>query len=735
MALRNQKKKYDIIVAGGGFSGVCAAISAARLGRRVALLNNRSSIGGNAGVEGYICVNGATGTQEFNFFAREPGIVEEIILENMHRNPDGNRWIWDALLIDRIQAEPNLDLYLNTTVISAAVENGHICSLTAIGTQEESETEFYADMFIDDTGDGTLAALAGCEFRYGREARSEFGEKIAPEKADKWVLPSTMIFYGKDVGHPVKYQAPSFALDVHKTKLLENRILPENDFYHNFWYYELDGDLDQTADYAKILDDQRAFIYGVWDYIKNSGKFRSENFDLEYVSSMPAKRESRRILGDYLLTENDLVNQTQFDDPIAYGGWSIDLHALEGIYSDDIQNRHYILNGIFQIPYRSCYAKDADNLFLCGRSLSVTHVAHGSTRLIATLGMIGEAVAAAAHLCISHKTTNRGLYKNHLPELKQTLLRMGHTMFGERFAAPDDLARSAKITASSVAPCASGSPESFLRLDWDAAICLPSCRDTLTMRIFAKAAEQTKLSYTVFIAANDFSYAPNIPVASGTLSVPACEEGQWLEFTEAVPGNRYLFVCFERNPAVSIGRTSETLPGVLCLLRKEINNPCVYSAMTRTVKSSMWRRTPYAFTFSCPGNEIYSPDNLTNGYLNPYNGTNLWVSAEDAPGQYVEVGFGKTVTVSRLELTFDADPDRRLRNSVPSDISVIPQLIADFDVAVCTEGNWQIVREVRGNYQRICRVPLSSMKCDRLLVIIRGTNGVRRAAITALSVY
>lgn len=735
MALNKQQKEYDIIIAGGGFSGICAAVTAARLGRRTALINNRSAIGGNAGPEGFICVNGATGTQEFNFFAREPGIVEEILLENMHRNPDGNRWIWDALLIEKIHAEPTLDLYLNTTVTSAEIRNGHIISLTATGSQDETETVFFADMFIDDTGDGTLAALAGCEFRYGREARSEFGEMIAPEEADRWVLPSTMIFYGKDAGHPVSYQAPSFALDIRKTKLLQNRILPENDFHHNFWYYELDGDLDQTADYAKILEDQRAFVYGIWDYIKNSGKFRSENYDLEYVSSMPAKRESRRIIGDYILTGNDIVDQKEFEDPIAYGGWSIDLHALEGIYSDDIQNRHYILNGIFQIPYRSCYAKDADNLFICGRSLSVTHVAHGSTRLIATLGMIGEAVAAAAHICISRKTTNRGLYENHLPELKQALLRLGHTVFGERFDAPDDLARKARITASSCAPCVSGLPESFLPLECDAAVCLPVSGSTLTMQIFVKASENTDLHYTIYLPKNEFGYAPDTATASGFLSVHASGGGQWLEFTEQVPANRYLFICFERNPSVSIGRSGEILPGVLCLLRKSIANPCVYSALTRTVKNSMWRRTPYSFTFSCPGNGIYTPDNITNGYLNPYNGTNMWVSGEDAPGQYVEADFGKTVTVSRMDITFNADSDRRLRNSVHSDIVVIPQLIADFDVAVSTGDDWHIIREVRGNYQRVCSVALGSVKCEKLRVIIRRTNGVRRAAIVSLSVY
>ena len=164
MQVEKIEKRYDCVIAGGGLSGVCAAIAAARLGSKVALINNRGYIGGNASAEHYITVNGATGTQEFNFFAREDGIIEEILLENLHRNPSGNRYIWDAVLMDFIFAEENIDLYLNTTVYAADTENNRIHSVSALSSLCEEQYVFYADIFVDDTGDGTLGYLAGAEY-------------------------------------------------------------------------------------------------------------------------------------------------------------------------------------------------------------------------------------------------------------------------------------------------------------------------------------------------------------------------------------------------------------------------------------------------------------------------------------------------------------------------------------------------------------------------------------------
>ena len=733
MGFRTVNKNYEVVVGGGGFSGICAAITAARLGKTVALINNRSYIGGNASVEGFICVNGATGAEEFNFFAREPGIVDEILLENLHRNPEGNRWIWDALLIDFIKAEKNIDLYLNTAVCDVTAERGVIHSVTAVNAHEECEYRFCGKTFIDDTGDGSLAALCGCEFRMGREAKHEFNEMIAPEVADHWVLPSTMVFTGKDMGHPVKYIAPSFALDINTTKLLQNREIPKENFARNYWYYELDGDLDQTKDYAIIQDDHRAFIYGVWDHIKNSGRFDADNYDLEYVSAMPAKRESRRIVGDHVLSEPEVVYQKEFDDPVAYGGWSIDLHALEGIYSDDIQNRHYILNGIFQIPYRSCYAKDVDNLFICGRSLSVTHVAHGATRLIATLGMIGEAVAVAASLCIDKQTNARGIYRNHLEEYKQKLLSIGHTVFGTKYTNENDLARAAKISASSSFTFQMREPTDYMPLTDNLAIVLPTGSNGFGLDVKIKAKTEACVKWHVYLPNNEFSYAPNNLIDSGEIKL---EEGKRIIHLEPnVPTERYVFIELEANENVLIGRINEKHPGIICMVKRKNLSPYSWSARDRVVKEHNWRRTPYSYVFSCSNTHLYSPENVTNGLLNPYNGTNMWRSAEGAEGEYLDVDLVEKKKIHRIEITFNADTDKRLKNSACVDYTVIPQIIADLDVMAYNGESGKIAARLRDNYQRKVSIELNGVECDKLRLLIKRTNGDSTAQITAVSVF
>ena len=189
------KHKFDLVVVGGGIPGICTAIQASRLGLKVALINNRTAFGGNGSAELMINICGAAGMQEFNFNARETGIVEELWLDNIYKNPRGNRWQWDGIVLDKLYAEENIQLFPNTHIDEVVMENEERILYVA-GTQNTTETrfQFYAPLFVDDTGDGTVAYLSGAEFRYGREAKSEFNERIAPNKADNHVLPSTMVF-------------------------------------------------------------------------------------------------------------------------------------------------------------------------------------------------------------------------------------------------------------------------------------------------------------------------------------------------------------------------------------------------------------------------------------------------------------------------------------------------------------------------------------------------------------
>ncbi len=737
MQVEKIEKRYDCVIAGGGLSGVCAAIAAARLGSKVALINNRGYIGGNASAEHYITVNGATGTQEFNFFAREDGIIEEILLENLHRNPSGNRYIWDAVLMDFIFAEENIDLYLNTTVYAADTENNRIHSVSALSSLCEEQYVFYADIFVDDTGDGTLGYLAGAEYMTGRESRAEYGEPIAPEKADHWVQPSTLIFYGTDTGKPVKYIPPHFAMNIEKTKLLKNRVIPPDNFARNQWYYELGGDKDQTRGLTEIMDEQRAFVYGIWDYIKNSGKFQAENYDLAYVASMPAKREWRRLRGDVVLTENDIVNQTVFEDVIAYGGWSIDLHALEGVYSDDIQNRHYVLKGIFEIPLRACYSKNIDNLLVASRCMSTTHVAHGSTRLIATLSMIGHAVGAAAHLCAKRGVTPREIYNAHMEELRLLLTKNDHTVLGHPYRDRADLAQSADIRVSSVKPSALRQADGYTRLSDNMALVLPAGENLTSLELLACADKDTTLTYRLYLPSNHESYNPETLLYENRISVAKTEgEGAWITLPFKVDvKNRYVFIEFEANGEMSLAYSRQMQPMVLTLIRRKNERETTWDVVRRCVKAYMYRQPAYSLCYACPDANLYAPAQMANGFKRPYDNTNLWVSDDRVDGEFIEIRLDSPRALSQLVLTFDSGLNRVYGNSHTYDYNAMPEIVRDFDVYVKDKESYRLVSKIRDNYRRVCAVSLDCVVSDQVKILFHSTNGADNIRVFEVSLY
>ncbi|HWR86503.1 MAG TPA: FAD-dependent oxidoreductase, partial [Rhodoglobus sp.] len=452
--MRSQTVESDITIIGGGLAGVCAAISAARLGRRVALVGNRPVLGGNSSSEVRVWVVGATahGVQRF---ARESGVIGELYVENQYRNPEGNPIIWDEVVMDAVRAEPNIRLFLNTDVreVDADDVDGERLVLSARGWTMGSElwTEFRSPYFIDATGDGLIGHLAGADYRLGREARDEFDEEWAPEVADEEFLGSTILFYTKDLGRPVKYVAPDSAKDITTTPIPTSRILRSGDSGARYWWIEWGGELDIVHDNERIRDELRSVVFGIWDYIKNSGGFDAETLDLEWVGAMPGKREYRRFLGDHVLTQNDILQQTDFDDAAAFGGWSIDLHPVEGMYATKPGALQRYADGIYGIPFRSYFSRNVANLLVAGRDISATHVAFGSSRVMATCAAGGEAAGTGAALALDLGVRPRRLAVEHADRLRQVLLRQDASVFGVRNTDPDDLARAARVSATSAA--------------------------------------------------------------------------------------------------------------------------------------------------------------------------------------------------------------------------------------------------------------------------------------------
>jgi FAD dependent oxidoreductase len=322
----------DLVVAGGGLAGTCAAITAARGGIRVVLIQDRPVLGGNASSEVRLWILGATSHMgNNNRWAREGGVVDEIMVENMHRNPEGNAVLVDALLPEKVREESNITLLLNTAVDRVEKRGADtIAAVEAFCSQNQTRYTVRAPLYCDASGDGIVAFLAGAPFRMGAEKREEFGEGFAPTHEYGELL-GHLYFYSKDTGKPVEFTPPSFALPDIKV-IPRYRDIKASDTGARFWWFEYGGRRDTVHDTEEIKWELWRVAWGAWNYIKNSGRFpEAKTFTLEWMGLIPGKRESRRFEGDYLLKQQDLIEQRIHADAVSHGGWAIDLHPGDGV--------------------------------------------------------------------------------------------------------------------------------------------------------------------------------------------------------------------------------------------------------------------------------------------------------------------------------------------------------------------------------------------------------------------
>lgn len=445
----NKSAKYDIAVFGAGIAGLSAAVSAARNGAKTVLIHNRSVLGGNASSEVHVPINGAYHLKNNFGTDRETGIVEEIQLENRYYNPQESWEVWDHVLYDFVSREPNLTLMLNTHTIEAKTQGDKIITAICFQQSTDSYHRINADIFVDCSGDGTLAASAGAEFRTGREGSDEFDESFAPAKPDGWVMGDSIQLSTKDMGRPVPFYPPSFTIKYDADKAIDRKI---DQLSCGFWWVELGSDFDIIDVTEQNRHELLGYLYGVWDYVKNSGKFpNAANLALDWVGSVPGRRESRRFMGDFILSQKDLTEYRHFDDAIAYGGWSLDEHCPGGIKSLNERPSYFHdrFKKPYEIPYRCLYSRNISNLLFAGRNVSQTHISLSSTRVMATCGIMGQAAGTAAAICIKRNALPRDIYKKYIIELQEQLLRNDCYIPNRPAFDPKDSARKAKITASS----------------------------------------------------------------------------------------------------------------------------------------------------------------------------------------------------------------------------------------------------------------------------------------------
>ena len=448
-----ETQPYDVVVAGGGLAGCTAAVSAARMGARTVLIQNRAVLGGNASVEILVPPVGIwphSGTDPLD--PRETGILEEFRTEGNQKTAEAK--LYSGRLKRFVSGEPNLDVILETHVTGVEMESpNQIRAVLALNVSTGQRMRIPGKLFIDCTGESDLGVAAGAEYRHGREPRSMYNEEMAPEQGDKLTMGNSLKYVSQPVNSPHDYERPAWAMSFPTCASIPPGRHPRLGSNIEWqWMLELGGTRDTYADAEEIRDDVLRLIYGLWDHVKNHCPELEEqaaDHDLTWVAHVAGKRENRRLIGDYVLNQNDIVNQTLLPDRIAYGAWGIDDHYPEGFLHQGKPAQHGYHGVLHSIPYRSLYSRNIENLMMAGRNISASHVAMAATRVMITCAIVGEAAGTAAGLSIQHKTSPRGVYQTHLEELQQQLLKDGAYLVDLPNQDPRDLARSAAVSASS----------------------------------------------------------------------------------------------------------------------------------------------------------------------------------------------------------------------------------------------------------------------------------------------
>lgn len=712
----------DVAVIGGGLAGTSTAISAARAGAKVVLIQDRPVLGGNASSEVRLWVLGATSHMgNNNRWAREGGVIDEVLVENTYRNPEGNPLVVDSILLEKVAEEPNITLLLNTAVFEVTKSGADtIGSVRAFCSQNSTMYTVDAPVFVDASGDGVVGFMAGAAFRMGAEDKAEFGEGFAPTNGYGELLGHSLYFYTKDTGRPVKFTPPSFALKDIETKIPRYRSFNTKEHGCQLWWIEHGGRLDTVHDAERIKWELWQVVYGVWDHIKNSGEFpESENMTLEWVGTIPGKRESRRFEGDYMIHQRDLIEQTRFDDAVSFGGWAIDLHPADGVFSEHPGCTQWHSKGVYQIPYRAMYSRNINNLFLAGRIISASHVAFGSTRVMATCAHSGQAVGRAAAICAAEGKLPRDLSSGgDLRRLQRELIGQGQYIPHVQLEDEADLTRQATVTASSDLRLASLPPcRDQLALDdaWAMLVPLEAGR-VPRFSVWADADEATELRVELRTSSRLGNYTPDKLIAHTTVSLLAPADRAPIDIAAAAPARamaaanhaeavashsgtptetgvdlvrlkdelveidfhaaldeaQYACVCFKANPAVRLRLSDHRLTGVLALTQQG-NTKVAKGSVQQPPEGigidtfEFWlpKRRPngrnLAMTFDPPLAQT-GPDQLTKGPSRPTTGPNAWIADPTDPSPAAVLTWSEAQAISRIELEFDTDFDHPMES-------------------------------------------------------------------------